>query len=168
MSTPQELLDADQVGMTIAYWAHERPEQIAVYDPDGTSHTYEKVNLWANRLARFLRENGAEPGDSLALICTNRAEFIEVWAATQRTGLRITPINWHLTADEIDYIIQDCEARYVIGDTRVPNLKDVSTYNGRVEACLSIGGSVGGFADFHETLSGFDGADIEDPVSVIP
>lgn len=164
MSTPEKLLEADQTGMTIAYWAQKRPEQVAVYDPDGTPHTYAKVNQWANKLARFLRDKGAKPGDSLALICTNRAEFVEVWAATQRTGLRITPINWHLTADEIDYIVQDCEARFVVGDVLVPSLKDVSSDNGKAVVYLSIGGGVGGFSDYHETLVDFDGSDIDDPV----
>ena len=48
----------------------------------------------------------------------NRPEFAEVLAATHRAGLRFTPINWHLTAEEAAYIVGDCQARVFVADTR--------------------------------------------------
>ena len=64
----------------------------------------------------LFRERGLKAGDSLALVCSNRAEFVEVLAATLRAGIRITPVNWHLTPDEIAYIIKDCEAKILVGE----------------------------------------------------
>ena len=110
VSLDSRLEAAAQVGMTNSVWASVHPHKTAIYDPDGTTHTFGKVNANANRLARLFRERGLKAGDSLALICSNRAEFVEVLAATLRTGIRITPVNWHLTPDEIAYIIKDCEA----------------------------------------------------------
>ena len=44
-------------------------------------------------------------------MCTNEPEFLEVLYAAQRTGLRLTPINWHLTGEEAAYIVENCEAK---------------------------------------------------------
>ena len=85
-------------GMVSAFWAQVKPDRVAVWDRFG-EHTYKKVNGNSNRLARLLRKDGLKPGDSVALFCCNRAEFVEISrTATRRIGLRITPVNWHLAA----------------------------------------------------------------------
>ena len=61
-----------------------------------------------------MRARGLQAGDSVALMCTNRPEFIEVLYAAQRIGLRFTPINWHLTGAEAAYIVENCEAKAFI------------------------------------------------------
>ena len=118
--------------MTIAVWADLKPDATFIHDPDGATHSWGKVNAQANRIVRLLRQHGLKPGDAVALVCSNRAEFVEVLAATQRAGWRITPVNWHLTADEIAYIVQDCEAKAgffearvaVLGRPPLPNARD--------------------------------------------
>ena len=57
-----------------------------------------------------MRTRGIEAGQAIALVCSNRPEFAEVYLAAARNGLRLTPINWHLGAEEIAYIVNDCEA----------------------------------------------------------
>ena len=104
------LNEAAATGMTTAVWAKLQPDKPAVIDPDGKVTTFGQVNAAANKLTRLFRQHGLGKGDALAIVCSNRAEFIEVQAATLRSGLRITPVNWHLTVDEIAYIINDCEA----------------------------------------------------------
>ena len=112
----EETLDqAAAVGMTTAVWARLTPDKVAVVNPDGSSRTFAEVNAVANKLTRLFRQHGLGKGDALAIVCSNRAEFVEVQAATLRSGLRITPVNWHLTADEIAYIINDCEAKVLVG-----------------------------------------------------
>jgi sugar phosphate isomerase/epimerase len=114
-----ELEAAGLVGMTGAVWARVQGDRTAVYDPDGTAHSFAKVNANANKLVRLFRSRGIKAGDSIAVVCSNRVEFIEALQASRRAGLRFTPVNWHLTTDEIAYIIQDCEARIVVGEARV-------------------------------------------------
>ena len=119
VSLDDRLAAAQQDGMTMAVWAGLKPNATFIHDPDGKTHTWGKVNAQANRIARFLRGQGLKAGDAVALVCSNRAEFVEVLSATQRAGWRITPVNWHLTADEIAYIVNDCEAKAGFFDTRV-------------------------------------------------
>ncbi len=160
-----ERLDAAALrGMTLAVWADVQPDQVAVYDPDGTTHTFAAINANANRLVRLFRERGLGVGDSVALVCSNRVEFVEVLAATLRGGMRLTPVNWHLSADEIAYILQDCEARAVIADARVANVAGAVALCPRLELKLSVGGTIDGFDPYAVAIAAFDGSDIDDPV----
>ena len=68
------------------------PDRLALVSPHG-DRTYDDLNHEINRLARALRARGLKEGDAIALMCTNRPEFIEVLYAAQRIGLRLTPLN---------------------------------------------------------------------------
>ena len=119
LDVTDRLLAAAQLGMTGAVWAAIQPDKVEIYDPSGRTRTFGEVNATANRIARLLRGAGLKAGDAVALLCSNRAEFVEVLSATLRAGLRITPVNWHLTADEIAYIVQDCEAKALFAEARI-------------------------------------------------
>ncbi|MCE3289441.1 MAG: acyl-CoA synthase [Caulobacter sp.] len=160
----QRLDAAALQGMQLAVWADLQPDAVCVVDPDGTEHGWAKVNATANRLVRLLRARGLEAGDSVALICSNRVEFVEVLAATLRGGLRLTPVNWHLSADEIAYIVRDCEARAVIGEARVAALPAVLAQCPDVAVKLAVGGAAPEFEGYGAAIAPFDGSDIDDPV----
>ncbi|WP_293419586.1 AMP-binding protein [Phenylobacterium sp.] len=158
------LNEAAVTGMTMAVWADVQPDKVAVVDPSGREKTFAEVNANANKLARLFRQHGLEPGDSLALVCSNRAEFVEVLSATMRTGVRITPVNWHLTADEIAYIINDCEAKVLVGDARVAAVAVAAKQCDNLVLKLAVGGPIEGFQDYDAALAPLDGGDIADPV----
>lgn len=145
--TLEERLDAaTPVGMAFAIWAEIKPDAVFIHDPNGRTKTFGEVNANANRLARLFRQNGLKPGDSVALVCSNRAEFVEVLLATQRSGLRITPVNWHLTTDEIEYIIKDCEAKAVVGEARIATVGPAADNCPLLVLKLSVGGQITGSA----------------------
>ncbi|MDP3299599.1 MAG: AMP-binding protein, partial [Phenylobacterium sp.] len=81
----EERLDQAAInGMTMAVWADVQPDKPAVIDPYGRTRTFAEGNATAIRLARLVRQHGVKPGARLALVCSNRAEFLEVLAATMR------------------------------------------------------------------------------------
>src|SRR5207237_7022 len=84
-------------------------DRMAVISPYG-DRTFHELNAHANQLVRALRALGARSGETIALLCRNRPEFVEVYDAVLRSGLRLTPINWHLTADELAYIVDAGES----------------------------------------------------------
>ena len=108
-------------GMAVAWFAAQDPDRPAVLAPDGL-RSFSELDANANRLANALRAAGLEPGDAVALLCANRPEFVETFVACQRGGFRLTPVNWHLTADEAAYIVGDCEARAVIVEAGLDGL----------------------------------------------
>jgi long-chain acyl-CoA synthetase len=151
-------------GMLLAHWAHLVADKPAVIAPSGVV-TFFELNARANQLSRALRRRGLVSGDGVALICANRAEFAEVLYATQRSGLRLTPVNWHLTGGEAAYIVGDCEARALIADASAPEVATVAVRdNPTCTVRLAIGGSIPGFEDYDAAVRGEDGTDLADPV----
>jgi len=162
MGPMQDLLSrltaAAFTGMTASVWADVKGDEIAIHDPIGT-RTFREINENANRLVRFLRGQGLRADDSVALLCSNRAEFAEVLSAVLRGGFRITPVNWHLTAEEIGYIVADCEAKALIAESRFPVIQSP-----HLSVRFSIGEAAPGFVPYAQALAGEDGSDIADPI----
>jgi long-chain acyl-CoA synthetase len=71
------------------------------------------------RFARFLREDAElEPGESVGVLMENRVECIELILGAIMAGVWLTPINWHLRADEIAYVVDDSDARVLVSSLR--------------------------------------------------
>jgi len=159
--------DADRLratGMAIALHAREAPERLAILSPAGDL-TYGELNARANQLARYLRRRGLGRRDAIALLCSNRPEFAVVYAAVLRSGLRLTPLNWHLQIDEASYVVENCEAKAFVVDARF-----AAVATSAAEACpgaairISIGGEIPGFEPLESVLASESPADLEDPV----
>jgi long-chain acyl-CoA synthetase len=97
---------------TLGFWrrAQENPDWTAVIEADGTSHTAGDLLTRANRISHGLRARGLRTGDGIAAILPNGVPPLELYLAALQSGWYFTPINWHLTAPEIDYIVRDCGA----------------------------------------------------------
>lgn len=93
-----------------AVFAREWPAGTALISARG-GRSFGELHDNANRLAHHLRACGLGPGDAVALMCSNRPEFVEVLLAALRAGLRLTPISTQLTPAEVAYIVRDCQAR---------------------------------------------------------
>ena len=102
-------------GTLLAWHAARQPELPAVASQYG-DRTFAELEANVNRLARGLRAAGIQPGDAVAAALKNRPEFLEVLYAAERLGARFTPINFHLTGEEIAYVLNDCEARVFAAD----------------------------------------------------
>jgi long-chain acyl-CoA synthetase len=157
-------------GMLIAWWAAQAPDRCALLTPQG-DRSYSELNANINRLVRALRARGLSAGDSVALMCTNRPEFIEVLYAAQRGGFRLTPINWHLTGEEAAYIVENCEARAFfasaeLGDkvTEAARAGGANPDKGGRLVRVSIGAMIPGFEKYTDVVAAEEGSDITDPV----
>jgi long-chain acyl-CoA synthetase len=155
---------AAAVGMTLAFHAEQAPDRMAILSEHG-DRTFAELNANANRLVRALRARGLQAGDSVSLVCANRPEFAEVVNATNRMGVRTTTVNWHLTADEMGYILDNSDAKVVIGDARFTTaLRGAVDLAPGVLVKIAVGGAIDGFEDYDDVIADVDGADIDDPV----
>ncbi len=93
-----------------AVFAREHPHGLAIHSQHGT-RSFLLLHANANRIANALRQRGLQAGDAVALMCRNRAEFVEVFLGCMRSGLLLTPINSQLTASELNYIVADSGAK---------------------------------------------------------
>ncbi len=157
--------EAASTGMLIAYHAQQAPDRMAVTTVYG-ERTFDELNGRINQLARVFRNAGLQPDDAVALLLVNRCEFLEVYYAAMRTGLRVTPINWHLTGDDAAYIVENCEARAFVADVECANVaKQALSQASGVAVALAVGGNIEGFDDYGETVGQQASHNIEDPSS---
>jgi long-chain acyl-CoA synthetase len=112
-----------------------------------------------------MRARGIGAGDSVSLVCSNRPEFAEALTAATRMGVRLTTVNWHLTGDEMGYIVDNSDAKAVLGDVRFSGaLQAVQTLAPSVRMMVAIGGAIDGFESYEEMLAAEGDSDIDDPV----
>ena len=71
-----------------------------------------------NRLIHLLRGAGVAAGDSVAILSGNRREYYETMAAGSQAGWRYVPINWHWVAEEVAYVLANCDARALVVEAR--------------------------------------------------
>jgi long-chain acyl-CoA synthetase len=91
------------------------PERAAVVMAGtGRAITYRELDANSNRLARLLRRRGLKRGDRLAVLVENNLRYAEIAWAALRSGLYLTPVNTHLTASEVAYIIEDSGASALV------------------------------------------------------
>jgi long-chain acyl-CoA synthetase len=144
----QRLPAAMVSGMTTAVWAEVMPDLPAVLSEHG-NRTYRELNARAN---------------PLAMQCSNRPELVEVMSAARRAGLRLTPINWHLTGDEAGYVLADCDAKAYICEARFArDAERAASAAPSASVRLAVGGAIAGFEDYETALAPEDGSDITDP-----
>jgi long-chain acyl-CoA synthetase len=107
--------------MELGFWkiAQEDPSRLALVEPDGTEISAGELLARVNRLVHGLRAQGLERGGCVAVVLDNAAPILEVYLAATQAGWYMVPVNWHLTAGEMAYIISDSEAKAVIATPRV-------------------------------------------------
>ena len=96
--------------------AEAEPDRPAVID-EFAALTRTELNARVNRLVNGLRAAGVGPGDVVAVLAGNRHENVEAVMACGVGSWILVPLNWHLTAEEIAYILNDSGARALVADT---------------------------------------------------
>lgn len=137
------------------YFARNAPLSPAIYEAGGRCWNRGEVLCLSNRIARGLRASGIVSGDVVALLIPNRAEFFAALFAALRSGLYVVPLNWHLTAEEIAYILGDSQTRALILDDRFAQLASSACAERRNEPPLIVSlGSASGFIPLDEFIRG--------------
>jgi long-chain acyl-CoA synthetase len=74
----------------------------------------DELRLRSGQAATALHDLGVWQGDRVALLLRNDIAFFEATMGASILGAATVPLNWHMTPDEIDYVLEDCEAKVVI------------------------------------------------------
>lgn len=77
-------------------------------------YTFRQVQAMALRCAAGLYQNGLRQGDRVGLIMPNWAEFVVAFFAAARLGAVLVPLNVRYRANEIEYMLRNSEAKFVI------------------------------------------------------
>jgi long-chain acyl-CoA synthetase len=93
--------------------AAARPNAPALTFEDVTQ-TFAALDASSSRTANALRAEGIRPGDRVAVLTKNRAEFFELIIACSKIGAILVGLNWRLAAAEIAAILADAAPAIVI------------------------------------------------------
>ena len=80
----------------------------------GRTLTYGEFDALANRLAHLFRSEGLVRGDHVSILMENNEWYLPACSAAERSGLYFTPVNSHLTPEEVGYILDNSLSRVLI------------------------------------------------------
>src|SRR6185312_3405116 len=89
------------------------PDALALVDGD-LRFTYAQWLRKISALVAAFDRMGLKPGDHLLTALQNNWQAASVHWACQLAGLIITPVNWRVKADELDFYIENSESRALI------------------------------------------------------
>ncbi|HMK62906.1 MAG TPA: acyl-CoA synthetase [Acidimicrobiales bacterium] len=133
------------------FWAmaREDPEHLALVGPDGAELKAGELLGRANQLVHALRDLGVGEGDAVAFVLPNGTEVFEIYLACGQAGMYIVPINHHLVAPEVSYILKDSEAKVLVGHERFAEVCRQAADEAGIPADHRLAvGHVDGFASY--------------------
>jgi len=113
------------------------PERIGVID-EYAKLTWKEVNNRVNQLANTLLSFGLLKGDVVAMMSENNHVCVEFFFAVAKAGLVGVMINYRLSANQIQHVLNDCKAKVLIAQDKFidiidgirPDLNDVKIFIG--------------------------------------
>jgi fatty-acyl-CoA synthase len=110
----------------VARHAYSIPDRVALRFA-GESVTWAELNQRVQLAAAGFAERGVQPGDRVAILMTNRPEFLEATLAANALGAIAVPVNFRLAPAEAAYVLADSGARLVVTDIPLAPLAAAAT-----------------------------------------
>lgn len=146
----------------IAQYAQRDADEVAV--TDGTTEwTWPQLNSILNRTVNWLTSLGIEPGGRVGVLGENSAHTALAHLAITYAGLSAVPVNYHLTAPEIGYILRDAAVRTVLCGARTAATARAA---GTVPVVAWGNPAVDGVEDFETTVAAHP--DTEPSADLVP
>jgi fatty-acyl-CoA synthase len=135
-------------------WVGDSPDKPAVIMAEsGAELSYRDLETRSIKLAHALRAHGLRYGDVVAFLMENSPSVFEVYWAAQRSGLYAVAINHHLSAAEVQYVVEDSGAKALVASAGKAELAVHGAQSPALELRLVVGGKIADFEDYEEVLA---------------
>jgi long-chain acyl-CoA synthetase len=136
------------------------PDKAAIIVAEtGAVTTYAQLDAASNRAAHLFRTKGLQADDAVAFFLDNTPDYFTLAWGAQRSGLRFVCISSKLTADEVDYILNDSGAQLIVASASLAGTALVLT--APIER-YAINGDIAGFAGWESAVADMPAAPIAD------
>lgn len=103
------------LGDVPGYYSRHAPENCALIS-NGRQITYRELDLRSSKCANALLGRGLKTGGCVLFLGKNSDHFLTVVIGVAKAGARCAPLNWRLSARELEAIIADSEADFAFVD----------------------------------------------------
>lgn len=129
----------------------------------GSTYTYREIDTGSNALANELVNLGVRVDDRVAVMMTNRIEYVIARLAIIKAGATLMPINPDLSTQEIDYMLSGPDVQYVIcDDDSIGHLESLDDAGDRFEHVIVAGSASEGrppnYSDYESHVDSGDGS----------
>jgi acyl-CoA synthetase (AMP-forming)/AMP-acid ligase II len=156
------------LGQMLKINARHFPTTIALKDRT-RSYTYVETNKRVNRLSHSLVSMGLKKGDKVAVLLENSIEIIEIYLATGKTGIVIVPINFRLVGKDIDYIVNNSDAKaFIVDNEFAPVIDEIKPglVNISGDRYIVVGKERPGYIEYERFIK--DSVDSEPDIKILP
>jgi acyl-CoA synthetase (AMP-forming)/AMP-acid ligase II len=94
------------VAETVAFHAGRQPGTTAIIC-SGRSLSYAQLHRESNRVAHAIIAAGLRPGARVAFLGKESEHYYEILFGCAKSATVLVPVNWRLTASEVDHILRD-------------------------------------------------------------
>jgi long-chain acyl-CoA synthetase len=120
---------------------------------DGRNLTFAEYKQRVDLLAGGLAHAGIKKGDRIGVLGKNSLEFFLVYGAAARLGSIVLPVNWRLSADELCYNLNDCQAKIAFADAEFQHILKIKRNElPTVKACYNLKADLGDALKFNTLL----------------
>jgi len=156
------------LGQNLKVNAKKFPNTVMLRDSQ-RSLTYPQANKRVNQLAHSLLSLGLSKGDKVAVLLENSIEIVEIFLATAKTGIIIVPINFRLVSAEVEFIVNNSDAKAMIVHDEFTSTVDpikAKLKNIVPDNYIAVGQTVEGYRSYDAFIA--EAADSEPGADVAP
>jgi long-chain acyl-CoA synthetase len=148
-------------------FAETQPDKAAyLMATSGQAVSYAELDAEANRLSQYFRSLGLQPGDHMAFCLENHPKFLAIAWGAQYAGLYYTAISSRLTAEETEYIVNDCGAQaFITSHYKSDVAAQLVGRMPKVKSQLMLDGAIEGYEDYDEVIGSHPAAPLEHRVA---
>lgn len=106
---------ATSIASALEWWAATKGDRDALVFAD-ESLSYRDLRNWSSRIARHLAGNGVAPGDRVAVLGGNTAEWAAAAFGVIKAGAVLIPLNPRLVAAELHTLLESSGSSVMIAD----------------------------------------------------
>src|SRR3954471_9213535 len=126
--------------------------------------TYRQLHERSNQFSRYLRSIGLPESEVVAIFMTNNPHFHDIAWGTRQVGRYFTPVNTHLTVEEVVHIVNDSGTTVIVANSGTAEVARQPTADlvPNVRHRLFLGGELAGWTSYDDAVAAHPTTPLDD------